>query len=224
MFFLALSGMQWYDTVIWSSVSWFKAWDLLSDTNGFFVCLWKNIEFPQLYKKQQMKEYIFISPMKAYKQLLSAQSIEIIHWMVKHYFSSYKHVVSLFIPSWLEDRLPKKALKKVDYAQTCIIFPDLWTLTQIHPVNSISSDTAILHWWMTQVQKAKIYWGIKSGEIKQLLTTNRWLFFDRSNLQQIIVYNPSNRAYSSQSEPRFVIKEVAEKVGEVYEATLEYRA
>ena len=224
MFFLSLSGMQWYDTVVYATIPWFRAWDLLADTTGFFLCLWKSIEFWPLYKKQQTKEYSFISPTKAYKKLLSDESISMIHWMVKQYFSSYKHVVSLFLPTWIETRLPKKTLTVHDWEQSCIIFPDLWTLTQTHPIDSIEPNTAILHWWMTQVQKAKVFWGIKSWEIKTLLATNRWLFFDRANLKYITIHSPSNRAYSWQSEPRFVIKEVGEKVGEVYEATIEYKS
>lgn len=223
MYFLSLSGMQWYDTVVYSWISWYRAWDLLSDTTGFFLCLWKDIEFSQLYKKQKDKEYSFIWPEKVYKQLLSSKSLDMIHWMVRHYFSSYKHVVALFIPTWLETRLPKKAIKIQEWSQLCLIFPDLWTLTQHYPIDSIQPGTAILHGWMTQVQKAKLFRGIKSWEIKTLLATNRWLFFDRPSLDTITIYSPTNWAYSWQSEPRFVIKEVGEKVGEIYKSKIEYK-
>lgn len=224
MYFLALSGMQWYDTVVWSTLSWYRPGDLLKDNDIYFLCLWKEIVFTQLYKKQLAKEHSFMNPEKAYKQLVSTKTLDIIHWMVKEYFSSYKHVAGLFIPTWLENRLPKKPIKRVEWPQKCIIFPDLRTLSQTYPVNTLPDDTAILHWWMTQVQKAKLYRGVWSGSIKTLLSTNRWLFFDRVQLDSIIVYSPTNRAYSGQSEPRFVIKETAEKIAEIYGSKIEYRA
>ena len=224
MYYVCLSGIQWYDTIIWSSIVWYRPWDLLTDTTGSFLCLWKNIVFSTLYTKQRQKEYAFIQPLKAYKQLLSAKSLEVIHWMVQHYFSSYKHVIWLYIPDNISQILPKKVIEKEVWEQTCIIFPDLRTLTQTYPLQNLWTDSAIVHGWMTIIQKTKLFRGIKSWTIKTILATNRGLFFDRQNITNIVIYSPTSRAYSWQAEPRFVIKEVTEKVGGVYGATLEYKA
>lgn len=92
--------------------------------------------------------------------------------MVQQYFSSYKHVCDLFIPDGIEKKLPGKSVP-VEAEQSCILFPDLRTLTQHYPLSKEDPHTAILHGGMTLVQKRKLFRLIRSGEVRTLLATNR---------------------------------------------------
>lgn len=95
-----------------------------------YLCLGDTLSFPDLYKKTPA--YTFIEPTIAMRSLLSAKTIEIIHWMVQQYFSSYKAVVQLYLSSdvtHIFSRKPKK-ISLEDTEQICIIYPDLWSMTQ----------------------------------------------------------------------------------------------
>lgn len=189
-----------------------------------YLCLGDAISFPELYKKAP--EYTFIEPTIAMRTLLSAKTLEIVHWMVQQYFSSYKAVVQLYLTSDVTNvfsRKPKKTSLE-DTEQICIIYPDLWSMTQSawKLLISPTPDTAILHGGLTQLQKAKIFRWVKYGSIKTLLSTNRWLFFDRHNLKEIIIHDPTSRAYSSQSEPRFVLEETATHISSSYDSKITY--
>jgi primosomal protein N' len=101
-----------------------------------YLCIGKDIVFPELYTKAKNKPYTLLQGEKIYSHIVSAQTIDIIHWMVQTYFSSYKHVCDLFLPQGIEKKVvQKKSIS--DQEQSCVIFPDLWTLTQHYPVDSI---------------------------------------------------------------------------------------
>jgi hypothetical protein len=69
---------------------------------------------------------------------------------------------------------------------------------------------------MSLIQRRKLFWQIRNNEIHTLLATNRGLFFQRHNLKNITIHQASNRAYSAQSDPRFVLQEVAEEMAITY--------
>jgi primosomal protein N' len=84
----------------------------------------------------------------------------------------------------------------------------------------MNEKTIIIHGNMTKLQKIQAFWKIKLGLVETI--TNRGLFFDWHNLHKIIIHKPTNRSYSSQSDPRFVIQEVAETYKSIYKVSLEY--
>ena len=73
---------------------------------------------------------------------------------------------------------------------------------------------------MTRIQKNKVFCGIHDGSITTLIGTNRSLFFDRANLTNITIHKPSSWAYSSQSDPRYNLLDVAHNIANVYTAKL----
>lgn len=226
MYLVGISWHFWYDTVVKSTGIACKPWDLIQETSGIFLCIWKDISYQKLYTNLHEKD--FSQATVLYKSILSEKVIDMIHWLVKTYFSSYKNVCNIFLPDGIENRLPKKPTKskeseKLNIQQTCIIFPDLRTLSQTYPPESLDEKIAILHGGMTVLQKTKLFRAIKQGSITTLLATNRGLFFDRYNLKAIQIYSPTNRAYSALSDPRFVIKETAEKYASQYQAELLYK-
>lgn len=222
MYFVALSGRVWYDTVLFSPEKGYFAGDIVADAHGSYLCLGNTIAFEALYIKERTKPYTFLQPQKLYSKCISTQTLEAIHRLVGEYFSSYKHVIHLYLPTWWENKLPKKEKESIQSNQTCIIYPDLWMLTQLNDIWKLPSSTAILHGGMTEVQKNKLFRWVKTGTVQTLLATNRGLFFDRQQLTSITIYSPSSRSYSAQSEPRFVLKDTAEKIATIYGAKLEY--
>lgn len=220
MYIVALEWIAWYDTVLYTTAQWFRAGDLLMHNNIPYIAIGDVISFQDLYPKKEHKIDNFEI---IYKSFLSKQTLQIIHWIVKHYFSSYKHVLHLFIPFWLRQKKPPKIVKVSEkIPQICIIYPDFWSLVQHHPINTIKDKTLIIHGTMTKAQKIQAYWKIKQGTVDTIIATNRWLFFDWHNIQKIIINKPSNRSYSNQSDPRFVIQEIAEQYAAMYQASLDF--
>ncbi len=224
MYFLLLQEQHGYESVIQATYKTIRAGDLVQDAKNMYLCLGNTLSFADLYKN--IPEYTFIEATIACRNILSPTTMDCIHWMVQQYFSSYKAVVSLYLtgdPVYVFSKKPKKTAL-VDTKQICIIYPDLWSMTQSQGqhINWLPSDTVILHWGMTQSQKTKIHRNIQNGTIKKLLATNRGLFFDWHNLTEIIIHDPTSRAYSSQSEPRFVLQETATHIAEANNATLTY--
>lgn len=238
MYFLALAEQYGYESVIQSTYKTIRTWDIIQDAKNTYLCLWQETVFSQLYNTVWLQDFTEWSIYR--RALFSPKTMNIIHWMVKQYFSSYKAVVQLYLSTDSmntiirepkQSKTTKKTLENQSIKQSCIIYPDLWSMTQHlakaykKPIQEIqlSEDIAILHWWLTQVQKAKIFRGIKNATITTLFATNRWLFFDRYNLVDITIYNKNNWAYSSQSEPRFVLEEVSEMIATIYECNITYK-
>ncbi|MEI7477116.1 MAG: hypothetical protein WCJ81_00780 [bacterium] len=78
----------------------YKPGDLVIDENGAFLCLGKDIIFPELYEKIKKKAYVFNSQSTRIKQYLSAKTISLLHRLVKEYFSSYKNVIGLYLSDY----------------------------------------------------------------------------------------------------------------------------
>lgn len=222
MYFLALQVQYWYDSVVSGTVRGVKPWDIVQDVNNIYLCLGKEVVFPELYTQN---EYQFLAPRILIKEILSGKTMQLIHRMVQQYFSSYKTVVALFIPrndTFVEKYTAyTKINQKKDWplSQKCYIYPTLRTLTQQNPEVD-TKKTAILHGGMSILQKQKLFSQIQNWDIQTLLATNRWLFFDWQRLEEIHIFDKDNRSYSSQSDPRFVISELAQKMIALYDAKL----
>ncbi len=223
MYFVAIEWLLWYDTVVSMETTGISEWDIVIDADTIFLCIGKNLSFGDLYTPKQAPLYTLSPNHKIQKKRLSKQTMIIIHRLVKQYYASYKTVANLYLDKYIilhswPSKWGKRTVSDNPNQQTCIIFPDVWALTQIGIPAYQTDKTAILHGWMTVKQQNTIFQWVKNGSIETLLATNRWLFFDWHSLNRIIVYNPSDRAYSAKSEPRFVMSEVAKKVAEIYNA------
>ena len=94
------------------------------------------------------KIFNFQTPQIIAKKMCSEKTMQIIHRMVGHYFSSYKAVVALFLPrneGFMKKRESTKNHKKAskDTQQICKIYPNLRTLTQLQ--KTTDATKAILH-------------------------------------------------------------------------------
>ena len=226
MYFIPCQPTQGYDTVFWQKIPRVHEGDLIHDLSGDFLCLGEHIAFSALYPKTTKYQIV---PTMTTRAFLSLSSIAIIHRLAYTYYASYKSVIELFHRKLPSGKKTLSAHWKIQ--QCCNLFPDLWSLTQAvqktygendrgGTVAQLPSTVAILHGWLTVSQKAKIYTGIHRGEIHNLYATNRWLFFDRNNLTEIVIHNPHARSYSNQADPRFVIRDVAQKYANIYWASL----
>lgn len=221
MYFLALWTQYWYDSVMYATLKSVKPWDVVQDTQNTYLCLGEEIAFEKLYEKKKI--FNFQTPQIIAKKMCSEKTMQIIHRMVGHYFSSYKAVVALFLPrneGFMKKRESTKNHKKAskDTQQICYIYPNLRTLTQLQ--KTTDATKAILHGWMSIPQKQKYFIEIQSWAIQTLLATNRGLFFDWQNLTQIHIFDKNNRAYSAKSDPRFVLPEIATYMATVYDAKI----
>lgn len=235
MYFLALADQFGYECVIQGAYKTVREWDIIQDSKNTYLCLWQDMSFPQLYDTLPLQE--FVEGTIISRSFFSPHTMQIIHRMVDTYFSSYKAVVQLYLSSNAHTILTKEPKKKtadkhkqdISCKQHCTLYPDIWSMTQDLVRQTGKSiemlqktpDIAIFHGWLTQGQKANLFRSIKQGGIKHLFATNRWLFFDWYDLASLTIYNSTSRAYSSQSEPRFVIQEVANYMSNIYNAKKE---
>jgi len=217
MFFFSLNLYFWFDRVciIKNFKEKLKPWDLIKIEGSFFIYLWKKIEFQTLYNKI----YKINWNLKIFeKQFFSEKTIQLIHWMVKTRFTSYKKIFNLFLPTFEIEKLFKYKtwkLKKKN-KQFLYIFPDLRTAYNItkNLENIYSSHN-------TTIQKIKLFWQIKNWKLENLWCTSSQIFQDRYNLEKITIYYPHKRYYKNQQDPRYDTFEVAKKMSQIYDSKLE---
>lgn len=221
-----LDGQQWYDAVYWlATPGAIKSGDRVETTEGTYICLGKTIAFPELYNPETLPTLSAIVDRTPH--FLSSESIALIHRMASTYYAAYKHTIALFPIKFPTRTYTKTPASDKVTEQSCHLFPDLRSLTQTIPPATLvaarekNSTVAILHGWLTVTQKRAIYEGVRLGAITTVYATSRGLFLPRSHLKHILLHASHARAYSNQSEPRFVIQQVAEKWAEAYGAGLE---
>lgn len=227
MYFYGFSSFFWFDKV-WFSDNDFgaKAGDLLYFQNNYFLCLWEEISFFELYKDKQIS---LAGAEIVYAKFVSAKTIGFINWMVYYRYSTYKSVMRYFLSQDIDYLLKKEVLwkksknldeklfselQKLQFnpssaGQTLIVFPDLFTLYQNLPLNILESEkTALLISTDTELQKAKKWWSIRNWSKNLIISTHSEVFQDYKDLKKIILFDPSKRYYTNQQDPRYKINEV----------------
>lgn len=209
----------------------FKKGDLLLNNEQYFLVLWTEISFSELYIDiyDQKGEFILVE-----RGFLRQNTVDLMHWMVYQRFSNYKTVIKLFldrdIPALLCKK-PYKILKKkqksklhignthlmTDDAQILCVFPDLRTLeNMVHH----SDNVFLLPSMDTQNKKNTLRRKVRSWEAKIILTTSSEIFQDFNNLQSIYFIEPQKRYYASQQDPRYKVGTVLQKIAELTGACL----
>ena len=153
-----------------------------------------------------------------------------IHWMVYERFSSYKDVIPLFfwsdIQLLLKHRLSKNQgnskwsvivrneaihTKKQNLWQILHIFPSLFALTQFAYSQSLQpTNSLMLSWQTTVVQRAKHYRAIQSGQVQHIFATHSQIFRDWNNLQDIVLHDEYSPFYAVHAEPRYSVPKVVQ--------------
>jgi primosomal protein N' len=171
-------------------------------------------------------------PTLLYKSFCSIQTIQLIHWMVYEWYTTYKNVVKLFFDQEIDSLLwkeikPKKG--KVYHSckiwnqiitwekyQTLIIFPDIRTFLNIFPENKF--EGTFLYSLDSQAKKNKNRWNIKTGNENLIATTSSEIFQDYNNLKKIYFIEPQKWYYAAQQDPRYKVDMVINKLAELYQA------
>lgn len=90
--------------------------------------------------------------------------------------------------------------------QALFLFPDLFTL------NAFADDMPVYHGELKESEKATLWKGVKSGEIKTIAGTRGALFLPFKNLVLITVDAEHSESYREIRQPNYDALEVAEKM------------
>jgi hypothetical protein len=187
----------------------FTAGALIQEWRDFLLCLGNDISRPELISAR----YSFVDP-KIIVQLCQSSTIDMIHWMVYERFSSYKDVIPLFFWSDIELLLKHKPTNNKSGAkswQILHIFPSLFALTQFtHSQAHQPTNSLMLSWQTTVVQRAKHYRAIQSGQVQYIFATHSQIFRDWNNLQEVILHDEYSPFYFVHAEPRYSVPRVVQ--------------
>lgn len=198
----------------------------------FFLVLWENISFPEVYNTLYSSDKDFTIIKKA---LISKETMNLIHRMVYERYSSYKNVMKFFIDSEIEKLLTKeikqnKKAKSFDIkigkiqikwdweSQTLIVFPDIRSYNNI--VWEEKKQWIFLYSLDTQNIKNTNRRKIKTWNESLIYATSSEIFQDFNNLKEIYLIEPQKRYYASQQDPRYKVWNVLEKIAENYSAKI----
>ncbi len=204
-----------------------------------FLCLGEKLAFQELYEHASLLKCPNIEVIYAW--LLSAKGMELLHWMVEMYYTTYKSVVKLFLSDELEKLLEReykvislkvqrckgakvskdwgKSRKIEETGQTLIVFPDLWTM---HNSEMIEGEWVVMLTAMqSDNQKDIRRWEVKKWVKSVIICTYAAMFQDFDELKKIIFVDPHKWYYASQQDPRYKVGEVLKKMAEIYGAELE---
>jgi len=106
--------------------------------------------------------------------------------------------------------------------QVLLLIPEIILTSQIgeRVMQMFWDDVIILHSWISQAKKTKLWLDIHSGDAKIIIGTRSSLFYPYNNLWAIIIDEEHDQSYISDNAPRFHALEVAEKISELYDIDL----
>ncbi len=199
MYVFAFDKYAWFDRVFlynWDC----KSWDLLKQYDSFFLCLWKNISFEEIYKYEVFWDFELIK-----KNFITKKTLWIVHIMVQKYLTTYTNVIKLFVPDFDISYIIKNIIsktKKID--QFLYLYPDLWTIMNVFDDWFFDwNKNILLSSMMTKKQKIIAWWKIKNWLISNIFSTHGEMFQDWKNLKQIKIEDKYKRYYKNQKDPRY---------------------
>ena len=211
-----------------------KAGDLLVFGNQYFLALGETLSFSEHYNHLTTTQAELV-----YKEFLSAPALQLFHWMVETYYTTYKSVVRLFFAHDIEKLLEREGKLKAQSLkpiarldtwkfhcsldwQTLIVFPDLWTMFNATDA-WFREDIAVAFLSSTQTEKQKSVhrWEIKKWVKSVIVCTYAEIFQDFHNLKKIIFVDPHKWYYANQQDPRYKVGDVLEEMKNLYWAEVE---
>lgn len=89
-----------YDKIfLYTTDTKINAGDLIRIEDQYAICLGADCSFSENYQHTYPS---FATPQVIYEKFFSSNTISMIHWMVHTYYSSYKSVMKLFLPSEIQ--------------------------------------------------------------------------------------------------------------------------
>ncbi len=216
-----------------------KAWDLLIFGNQYFLALGEKLSFSEQYQHLTTTQAELV-----YKGFMTPPTLQLFHWMVEQYYTTYKSVVRLFLSNAIEKLLEREnkltkarsardenwqKLPKIDWfslvreGQTLIVFPDLWTMTNQRWNDETTKWQNVVTLLASDTEKQKDVhrWEIKKWMKSVIVCTYAEIFQDFHNLKKIIFVDPHKRYYAAQQDPRYKVGDVLTKMGELHWSALE---
>lgn len=241
-----MTYLYWFTKYAWSDKIWqgqhkFKDGDLLTFWGEYFLSLWKEVSFFEQYKyflPAEESEFELVE-----KKLLNKQTLEFLHWMVYWRYAPYYNVVpKLFLPTEIENLIdkkpsskPKKTILKDNIfsfldqkitlstdGQNLIVFPDLWTISNMLDDEFLSQTWVELHLSSdSQSKKNKLRRAVSTWETQVILCTHAEIFQNYKNLTKVVIIRPHKRYYANSQDPRYKTLEVVQKLSEIRSCPLE---
>lgn len=228
----------WYgeDKVVWATGVQWRAGDFVKLDGQDALLLWENSTSPELIKGQ----ITVVNCELIFSSLLSERSLEQIHNFVWERFTPYSNTLPLRLWNdfWVVMKRCIKKTKKSDRVwevswlkigwidfkpyswnrkQQLVVFPDLRTMHQQTPKRVFEQPwVSRWHAWLTALQKATIFWWVKTGQIHTLITTPAWIFQDWLMLWDIFLIDTHKRRYKSGQDPRYRTPSVCESIQKIY--------
>lgn len=210
----------------------FETGDLIQSWWDFFLVLWREISFSELYTTLISGDINFSL---IYKSLLSEPTVQLLHRMTYERYTSYKNVMKLFLDSDIEKLILKelkisKKKQKINFqlgkitiqneknGQILFVFPDLWTFS--NTIDLTNTGGMFLSSLDTQSKKNSNWRKIKTWNEKLIFCTWSEIFQDFNALEKIYLVEPQKRYYASQQDPRYKVESVLQKMGELYNTEL----
>lgn len=224
------------DKIAWATGVQWNAGDLMNCDGHDAVLLWENTTSPELIKGQ----ITIVNSELVFPSLLSAWALEQIHNCVWERFTPYCNVLPLRLwndlcvvmkrclkktykserrweVSWLQTGWVDFKSYAWDRKQQLLVFPDLRTMHQQIPKRVFEQPwVSRRHAWLTHLQKATIFWWIKTGQVHTLITTPAWVFQDWLQLWDIFIIDSHKRRYKSGQDPRYRTPSVCDSIQKIY--------
>lgn len=249
-FYYCFSNRFGYDQICWDEQEYGKSGDLLEANGSYFIALGKEISWKDLYVLPDL--HFELRNVQVCVTLFGKQTLQLVHWMVYWYYTSYRSVVHLFVGDimhYLKSLQKVKTMKGKDrniYARYNTIvaqdgsgavdsqsLPRLWYDTTIKQTLVVFPDLLslrhrfqdidyILNGQDSMSRVMKYYHDLQHGYKNILITTSANIFMDYKNLSQIICYFPDTRYYKAQQNPRYYVPEVLEKMKIIRKANITF--
>ena len=224
------------DKVAWATwVNW-NTGDLMRLDDNEGIILWERVTCSELihWNVTVVKSEIIA------EQVLSIRAVEQIHVFVWQRFTTYANSIPLWIGNESAVLIKRKSKNKTktvrswhvewfsdtwiifstyiwERKQQLLVFPDLRTMHQQTPKRVFEQPwVSRRHAWLTALQKATIFWWVKTGQIHTLITTPAWVFQDWLLLWDIFLIDAHKRRYKSGQDPRYRTPSVCESIQKIY--------
>lgn len=235
-FYYDFSYRSWQDQIWASDIKVATIWDLIYVNNRYIINLWSKISWQELYAKE-LDIWDMNNDIKIVGKVFGKKTLELIHRMVKHYLTSYRAAISLFISNLSQyirqlekNKISKNKVDKINFInsryqsivhpdskvwQTVILMPDLITIARL-----MKDRDYVLIWQDSHSKVMKYFVQIQKWQRNLLITTHWNIWIDRKNLTNIIVFYPETWYYKNQLDPRYDAIEVCHKLAQIHNANI----
>ena len=228
MYLFSFKQFAWHDRVFSSPLSIWEPGDLIQCWTDFLLNLWNEISFSELIRTQ-------FSPKDScrvvYPWFFDQNFLSLLHRMVYQWYSTYNNVLKSFISFEIPQLLAHESkikpqnkslnisnisIPQTEKKQNLVIIPDNWS--RENQLSDFFSEKFVMNLYSTDTQNRKDQhrWEIKKSKTWIIVSTQSEIFQPFNNLWTIIFIDWYKRYYHNQQDPRYDIKEVVNKLKELW--------